>query len=209
MKTVDLGLIDYASALEFQTKAVEKVSHGGEDTLILCEHPHVYTLGKSADEGNMLVRPEFLEKIGAQMFRTQRGGDITYHGPGQLVGYPILNLNRRGMGVRRYVETLEELIILTLKEYELLTERVEGLTGIWMQSEPRRKIAAIGIKLSRGITMHGFALNVQTDLSYFNHIVPCGLHEKGVTSMQKELHREIRVAEVGSLFANQFNSLLG
>ncbi|MCB9246866.1 MAG: lipoyl(octanoyl) transferase LipB [Flavobacteriales bacterium] len=205
----DLGLIEYETAWKLQKEEVARLKDGSEDKLLLCEHPHVYTLGKSADPRNLLIQPAFLERIGAKSFEIERGGDITYHGPGQLVGYPILDLNRLSMGVRTYVHTLEESLIRTLEFFEVHTERIEGLTGIWLKEGPARKIAAIGIKVSRGITMHGFALNVHTDLSYFNHIVPCGIVDKGVTTLSKEIDREVSLEEVKEQYEKEFRSAFG
>jgi lipoyl(octanoyl) transferase len=185
---IELGLTDYAEALRVQEKTRSAVEAGADDTIILCEHPHVYTFGKSADKNNLLINPEFLTKINAQVFETERGGDITYHGPGQLVGYPIINLRSKGVGVKYYVTTLENSLIAALKSFEIEAYQIDGLTGIWVGrvTEVKRKIGAIGIRIKNGVSMHGFALNVSTDLSYFNHIVPCGITDKQVTSIEKE-----------------------
>ena len=184
----NIGPIAYADALVFQENEHQNVSNGQESTLIFCEHPHVYTFGKSADRNNLLIQPEFLNKIHAEVHETDRGGDITYHGPGQLVGYPIINLRKQGIGVKKYVETLETSIIKALAVYGIHAYQIDGLTGIWVGEEntPKRKIGAIGIRVKNGVSMHGFALNVHTDLSYFNHIVPCGITDRGVTSIEKE-----------------------
>jgi lipoyl(octanoyl) transferase len=198
VKFKDLGLRDYKETWELQQQAHEKligVKTGTSDrdalpTLFFVEHPHVYTLGKSGHEDNLLIRAPFLASIGATYYRIDRGGDITYHGPGQIVGYPVFDLDQLGLGVRKYIDTLEESIIMTLGEYGIRADRLEGATGVWLdkKEEPSvRKICAIGVKISRSVTMHGFALNVNTDLSYFSHINPCGFTDKGVTSMQKEL----------------------
>lgn len=204
-----LGLIDYKTAWDLQLEQVEKRKSGeAENTVFLCEHNHVYTFGKSANQANLLINDTFLQNIGAQKFEIERGGDITYHGPGQLVGYPIIDLHELQIGVKKYVFLLEEAIIQTLQQFGIETERIEGLTGIWLTSGPPRKIAAIGIKVSRGITMHGFALNINTDLSYFQHIVPCGITDKDVTSMQKELGKEIDFEEVSAVFAAVFEKLM-
>ncbi|MCB9260853.1 MAG: lipoyl(octanoyl) transferase LipB [Flavobacteriales bacterium] len=205
IKVEDLGLIDYQTAWDKQKEMVIALQNDeSSNTVLLCEHNHVYTFGKSANRNNLLINDSFLNQIGAQKFEIERGGDITYHGPGQLVGYPILNLHQLGMGVKKYVDVLEESIIETLLKFNIKTERMEGLTGIWLTEGLPRKIAAIGIKVSRGITMHGFALNVNTDLSYFNHMIPCGIADKGVTSMQKELHRAIEMKAVKEAFAKAF-----
>ena len=214
----NIGLKGYQEAWDFQKELHEKVlnSRASENDsinknnsinfLVLCEHPHVYTLGKSGSINNLLVNNEFLKEKGATFFNTDRGGDITYHGPGQIVGYPIIDLNYFGIGVKEYVHKIEESIILTLKEYKISTERLEGATGVWIdsQSKQARKICAIGVKVSRGITMHGFALNVNTDLSFFNLINPCGFTDKTVTSMEKELGRKIDFEEVKQHYIKNF-----
>lgn len=184
----DLGNTRYSEALEIQKEIHEKVANGAEDHLLLVEHPHVYTFGKSADHNNLLINEDFLKQIDAEVFQTDRGGDITYHGPGQLVGYPIIDLNRNDLGVRRYVELLEKALIDTLAHFNIRAYQIDKLVGIWVGEgdEIKRKIGAIGIKVSKGVSMHGFALNVNTDLSYFNHIVPCGITDKTVTSIQQE-----------------------
>jgi lipoyl(octanoyl) transferase len=172
--------------------------------VLFCQHPHVYTLGKSGKEGHLLANDAFLETIGATYYKINRGGDITYHGPGQLVGYPILDLDNFFTDIHRYMRFLEEAIIRTLSDYGLNAGRIDGLTGVWLGYESEenrlnvtaRKICAMGVKASRWVTMHGFALNINTDLSYFNHIVPCGIADKAVTSMQAELGREIPVSDV-------------
>ena len=180
---------------------------GGEDTLILCEHPHVYTFGKSADRNNLLINPAFLKTINAEVYETDRGGDITYHGPGQLVGYPIINLRKQGIGVKKYVETLEISIINALASFGITAYQIGGLTGIWVgkEDEIKRKIGAIGIRVRNGVSMHGFALNVTTDLSYFNHIVPCGIADKEVTSIHKEKGQG-KVTECAAAFQKSFNT---
>lgn len=170
-----------------------------QNHLIFCEHPHVYTLGKSGSENNLLINEAFLQKIGATYVPINRGGDITYHGPGQVVGYPILDLEQFFTDIHKYLRFLEEAIILTMAEYGLKGERYEGYTGVWLDAdEPKkaRKICAMGVRCSRWVTMHGFAFNVNTNLDYFNHIVPCGIDDKQVTSLQKELNREVDVEEV-------------
>ncbi len=184
----NIGLTKYSAALEAQNSAHEKVTKGGNPIVILCEHPHVYTFGKSADKNNLLINPEFLKQINAEVYQTERGGDITYHGPGQLVGYPIINLRASGLGVKKYVEILESSLITALADFNIVAYQIGGLTGIWVggKNEMQRKIGAIGIRIKNGVSMHGFALNVTTDLSYFNHIVPCGIIDKGVTSIAKE-----------------------
>jgi lipoyl(octanoyl) transferase len=193
----DLGLRDYKETWDLQQQVLEKLVRaktGSPDPdavpcLFFVEHPHVYTLGKSGHEDNLLIQPPFLKSIGASYYRIDRGGDITYHGPGQIVGYPVFDLDRLGIGVKNYIGKLEEAIILTLKEFSIHATRMEQATGVWLDAGGKntRKICAIGVRVSRGVTMHGFAFNVNTDLSYFSHINPCGFTDKGVTSMQTEL----------------------
>ncbi len=202
------GIIDYKEAWDIQESyhseiVKKKLSNGLEADygghLILCQHPHVYTLGKSGAENNLLINDTFLKSIGATYYKINRGGDITYHGPGQLVGYPIIDLEQFGLHVKEYVTKLEEAIINVLGEYGLSASRLAGATGVWLDADipgRARKICAIGVRVSRYVTMHGFALNVNTDLSYFNHINPCGFTDKGVTSMRKEIGRELPVNEV-------------
>lgn len=207
----DLGLIDYQLAWDEQERLFAdtvacKIANRQlpPDTqqptpnyLLFCEHPHVYTLGKSGHESHLLANDAFLAQIGATYYRINRGGDITYHGPGQLVGYPILDLDNFFTDIHRYMRLLEEAIILTVGEYGINAGRIPGLTGVWLDdAKGARKICAMGVKASRWVTMHGFALNVNTDLSYFGHIVPCGIADKAVTSMQQELGHPVPLAEV-------------
>lgn len=206
-----LNQTDYLSALLLQEdlfdRKLAKKQNGEVDLnyLILLEHPHVFTLGKSGDVGNLKVKPEDVE---ATYVATNRGGDITYHGPGQLVGYPILDLDLYGLGVRQYVELLEECIIDCLKHYGLKGERIKEASGVWIDAESDfpKKICAVGIKVSMGITMHGFAFNVNTNLDYFDYIVPCGLADKGVTSLEQELGRTIPMEEVQQLFISKMKA---
>ncbi len=201
IKCVNKGNIDYATAFDFQTKMLEaKVaqklkSEHPKNHIIFCEHPHVYTLGKSGDKNNLLIKNDFLKKINASYHQSNRGGDITYHGPGQIVGYPIVDLEQLQLGIKEYVFQLEQAIIKFLNLYGINSELKQGATGVWLDTGQanERKICAIGIKVSRGITMHGFALNVSTDLSYFNHINPCGFQDKGVTSMEKETGKKYQL----------------
>lgn len=194
----DLGLIPYAEAWDkqealFQQIIDAKTAANGEDAgnhLLFCEHPHVYTLGKSGSESNLLINEAVLKQKGASFFRTNRGGDITYHGPGQIVGYPILDLEAFGLGIRRYIELLEQAVIDLLQHYQISAGRLEGASGVWLEADvpaKARKICAIGVRSSRFVTMHGFAFNVNTDLDYYGYINPCGFTDKGVTSMEKEL----------------------
>ncbi|RYF69729.1 MAG: lipoyl(octanoyl) transferase LipB, partial [Cytophagaceae bacterium] len=207
----DLGLIDYQTAWDEQERVFAdtvaiKIANRQlppdeqqptPNYLLFCEHPHVYTLGKSGHESHLLANDEFLKQIGATYHRINRGGDITYHGPGQLVGYPILDLDNFFTDIHRYMRLLEEAIILTINEYGINAGRIDGLTGVWLDdAKGPRKICAMGVKASRWVTMHGFALNVNTDLRYFSHIVPCGIADKAVTSMQQELGHSVPVAEV-------------
>ena len=206
----DLGLIDYKQCWDFQEElfaeilAVKSSNRKENKTvstknhLIFCEHPHVYTLGKSGDEKNLLVNKDYLKSRGATFHKINRGGDITYHGPGQIVGYPILDLDNFFTDIHKYLRFLEEAVILTLKEYGLESERSPGETGVWFDvgTPKARKICALGVKSSRWVTMHGFAFNVNSDLSYFGNIIPCGITDKSVTSLQKELGKEINMNEV-------------
>jgi lipoyl(octanoyl) transferase len=195
----DLGLIDYQEAWDYQEARFDRlVDHKRRPRglampsqyLLFCEHPHVYTLGKSGDEHNLLIREDFLKKIDATYYKTNRGGDITYHGPGQVVGYPIVDLEVLGLGLKEYVKLLEDSIIELLGEYEITATQMEGATGVWLDAthpSKARKICAIGVRSGRHVTMHGFALNVNTNLDYFTYINPCGFETKGVSSMAKEL----------------------
>ncbi len=178
--------------------------------LLFVEHPHVYTLGKSGDQQNMLMNAIQLQAKDATFHKIDRGGDITYHGPGQLVAYPILDLELFGLGVKAYVEKMEEVIINTIARYGLEGHRLKGATGVWLDPDvpgKTRKICAIGIKVSRYISMHGFAFNINTDINYFNYINPCGFVDKGVTSLQKELGREMDMDEVKAIVKEEFEKL--
>ena len=180
--------------------------------LLFVEHPHVYTLGKSGHMENVLLSGENLAKRGIDFFRINRGGDITYHGPGQIGGYPILDLEKFYTDIGRYLRNIEEVVIRTIAEYGLKGERSPGETGVWLDPSVKgreRKICAIGVRTSRWITMHGFALNVNTDLSYFNFIIPCGIQNKQVTSLQKELQRTINIEEVKAKLCRHFEEVFG
>jgi lipoyl(octanoyl) transferase len=181
------------------------------DHLLFVEHPHVYTLGKSGKASHLLISEAELTRLGASYFPINRGGDITYHGPGQLVGYPILNLDHFFTDIHKYLRYLEEVIILTLADYGLHGERSSGETGVWLETNtPRaRKICAMGVRASRWVTMHGFALNANTDLSYFNHIVPCGIADKQVASLHQELGRPVDMAELKNRVKHHFESVFG
>jgi lipoyl(octanoyl) transferase len=201
------GLVDYAAALELQRKRVAQRKAGTvPDTLILLEHPHVYTLGRNAQKENMLVSEEFLASRGAQVFHTDRGGDVTYHGPGQLVGYPILDLTQHRRDISWYMRSLEDVFIRTAHDYGIEAGRIEGAAGVWVGNN---KLTAMGVHLSRWVTSHGFALNVNTDLSFFEWIVPCGLHGKGVTSLAKLLGRPVKMEEVAERVVEHFGAVFG
>ena len=206
----DLGLIDYKKCWDYQealfaeilavksTNRKENKTDTTKNHLLFCEHPHVYTLGKSGDKNNLLVNEEFLKSRGASFYKINRGGDITYHGPGQIVGYPILDLDNFFTDIHKYLRFLEEAVILTLREYGLEAERSKGETGVWFDvgTEKARKICAFGVKSSRWVTMHGFAFNVNADLSYFGNIIPCGIVDKKVTSLENEIGGKIAMEEV-------------
>ena len=206
----DLGTKDYKDTWDYQEELFKeivdiKVKNRREDTLIptsnyflYVEHPHVYTLGKSGDISNLLLSEKQLKAKGATFYKINRGGDITYHGPGQIVGYPIIDLENFFTDIHKYLRFLEEAIILTLAEYNLQATRSEGETGVWFDvgTPFARKICAMGVRASRWVTMHGFALNVNADLGYFNNIIPCGIKGKAVTSMHVELGKEINEKEV-------------
>lgn len=228
MKTTfrDLGLMPYQQAwdcqesllneiitqkLEFQKQPLnnERLTN---NYLLFVEHPHVFTLGKSGSEDNMLANFIQLQAKNAEFIHTNRGGDITYHGPGQIVGYPILNLDYFAKGIRDYIEKLEEAIILCLHHYGLEGYRLEGATGVWLDPTvpgKTRKICAIGVRVSRGVSMHGFAFNVNTDLSYFSLINPCGFTDKKVTSLQQELGKEMDINEVKLVLKEKIAEVFG
>ena len=222
----DLGLIDYADAWDYQKSISGQVielklfnrelpvceQQVNYNYLLFCEHPHVYTLGKSGSENNLLINKELLSEKGATFFKIDRGGDITYHGPGQIVGYPILDLEAYSMSVKQYVYNLEEAVIRTLKKYSITASRLEGATGVWLDSDnplKARKICAIGVKVSRYVTMHGFAFNINTDLNYYSYINPCGFVDKGVTSLQKEKGEKMEMEEVKSSLLKSFKDVFG
>jgi len=201
------GLVDYAAALELQRERVAQRKAGTiPDTLILLEHPHVYTLGRNAREENMLVSEDFLASRGAQVCHTDRGGDVTYHGPGQLVGYPILDLTQHRRDISWYMRSLEDVFIRTAHDYGIQAGRSEGAAGVWVGND---KLTALGVHLSRWVTSHGFAMNVNTDLRYFEWIVPCGLHGKGVTSLAKLLGRPVKMEEVSERVVEHFGAVFG
>ncbi|UJF29929.1 lipoyl(octanoyl) transferase LipB [Kaistella sp. 97-N-M2] len=211
----ELGLMDYLPAFDYQEKLMKEiidlklknrdrtdgVKEETPNYLLFVEHPHVYTLGKSGHEENMLANSKRLEEINATFVKTNRGGDITYHGFGQLVGYPILDLDNFKSDIFLYMRNLEEVIIRVIADYGLIGERSEGETGVWLDvGKPyARKICAMGVKTSKWVTMHGFALNVNTDLRYFEYIIPCGIKDKTVTSLKRELEREFSTDEIEAL----------
>ena len=213
---IDWGLIPYNTAWEKQetlfADIIQRKNNGlfTENYLIFCEHPHVYTLGKSGNENNMLLNYIQLLTKNAAFVHTNRGGDITYHGPGQLMGYPIFDLDSFGMGLKQYIHVVEDTIIETLRMYGIQSERLDGATGVWLDvgKSMCRKICAIGVRSSRFVTMHGFALNVNTQLEYFDYINPCGFTDKGVTSMEKELGEKVDMEaikkDLRQTFENQF-----
>ena len=212
---VDKQLLDYKECWDLQESLLaqiveEKRLSGGPSAthfFLLVEHPHVYTLGKSGNEHNLLIREDFLKKIDATYYRINRGGDITYHGPGQLVGYPIIDLEYFRLGIREFIARMEESIIGTLGVYGLRGQRKEGATGVWLDAEDAgkaRKICAIGVRVSRFVTMHGFALNVNTDLRYFSYINPCGFSSFAVTSLAQELGSPVEMEEVKEVLKAQF-----
>jgi lipoyl(octanoyl) transferase len=219
----DLGSSDYKEVWDYQEKLFSEVvdvklynRDNPNDLkqitnhLLFVEHPHVYTLGKSGVQNNLLINDQFLKQIDATFYKINRGGDITYHGPGQIVGYPILDLEELGLTVKTYIHKLEEAIIQTLAEYGIKSERLEGATGVWLDttvSGKSRKVCAIGVKASRYVSMHGFALNVNTNLSYFNHINPCGFVDKGVTSMEKELGKKLDMEEVKDILLQKLSAI--
>lgn len=221
----DLGRIGYRPAWDLQEKTLKdnldikmQARQLGEETantlhhLFFCEHNPVYTLGKSGKEEHILISGAIMQQKGIEFFHTNRGGDITFHGPGQLVGYPIFDLEKFGTDIGKYLRNLEEVIILTLKDYGLEGERSSGETGVWLQPQhpgKARKICAIGVRCSRWITMHGFAFNINTDLAYFNYIIPCGIQNKQVTSLERELGFVPEAEEVKDRVKRHFESVFG
>ena len=195
------GLVAYQDALALQQHIADDVRAGGDDTLILLEHPPTYTLGVRGKQGNLLLSLDAFRARGAEVVRTDRGGDVTFHGPGQIVGYPIVNLRTRDIGPATYVRSIEQVIIDALARFDIAAHRVEGRPGVWTRGE---KIAAIGVRVSRGVTTHGFALNVSTDLSYFDHIIPCGITDATVTSMQRILGTAPVMRDVEDALATAF-----
>lgn len=221
---MDLGLIDYKEAWDYQTEIFESIVNlkienrkrsEEEQTLtsnylLFCEHPHVYTLGKSGSESNLLLDDSGLKDKKATYYKINRGGDITYHGPGQIVGYPILDLDNFFTDIHKYLRFLEEAVILTLEEFDIKAGRIEGLTGVWLDHEKQvnpRKICALGVKSSRWVTMHGFALNINADIDYFKNIIPCGIDDKAVTSLNAELGADQDMEEIKAILKSKLVSL--
>ena len=220
---INLGLVDYKKAWDIQEKyfkqAIDRkiAIRNGENLpppsnyLILCEHPNVYTIGKSGKEENLLLSSEEVKSKEASFYKINRGGDITYHGPGQLVVYPILDLDQFFTDIHKYMRYLEQAVINTLLKFGIQSSRIDGMTGVWIDSAlpSARKICAMGVKSSRWVTMHGIGFNINTNLDFFSHIVPCGIDDKAVTSMQKELDIEVDMQEVENLIIEEFKSLFG
>jgi lipoyl(octanoyl) transferase len=220
---IDWGLLDYQVAWDQQNAVFEgivalKTQNRTNSTaiatpnyLIFCQHPHVYTLGKSGKPENLLLDEQGLLDKEATYYKINRGGDITYHGPGQIVGYPILDLDNFFTDIHLYLRTLEEAVILTLKDYNIEAGRYPGFTGVWLDAdnEKARKICALGVRCSRWVTMHGFAFNVNTDLDYFKNIVPCGIDDKDVTSMKRELGYDLDLNEVSTKLKKHIAALFG
>ena len=203
----ELGLVEYAEGLRLQQEMVAQRKAGAiPDTLLLLEHPHVYTLGRNAKQENLLVSPEWLASRGAQLFETDRGGDITYHGPGQLVGYPIFNLAEHRRDIAWFMRSLEEVFIGVAEDFGVKAGRSAGAPGVWVGND---KLVAMGVHVSRWVTSHGFAFNVNTDLRYFDCIVPCGLRDKGVTSLAKLLGHPIDMGDVRKKVINGFGRVFG
>jgi lipoyl(octanoyl) transferase len=221
----DLGSSDYKKTWDYQEKLFDKILEqklqkpaviGEGDPfagyLLFCEHPHVFTLGKSGAENNLLADAVLLKKLQASFYRIDRGGDITYHGPGQIVGYPILDLERFGLGIRQYIYNLEEAIIMTLMAFGIHSSRLDSASGVWLDASTpsiSRKICAVGVRASRHVTMHGFAFNVNTDLNYFGYINPCGFKDKGVTSMEKELGNRQDADKIKETLKASLSSVFG
>lgn len=223
---VDLGLIEYQKALDYQTSLFnaslamkaenrDRLPHEQLPTknyFIFCEHPNVFTLGKSGDENNLLIKKQDLPSIQASYFPINRGGDITFHGPGQIVVYPIIDLENFFTDIHRYMRTLEESVIRTLQNFSITAGRIPGLTGVWLDIDNKmraRKICALGVKTSRWVTLHGLALNVNTDLHYFDYIVPCGIADKDVTSMERELGARQDMSAVKEILKENLVDLFG
>ena len=220
VKFEDLGLIDYKKCWDYQEELFSKIlavksanrketkSNPTTNHLLFCEHPHVYTLGNSGDKTNLLVNEDYLKSMGATFYKTNRGGDITYHGPGQIVGYPILDLDNFFTDINKYLRFLEEVVINVLSVYSLVGVRVDGSTGVWLKEGGGcNKICAMGVRISRWVTMHGFAININPDMKYFDGMIPCGIFEYWVTSLQ-ELDIHFSSIDVQTKIINLFNNYL-
>ena len=218
----NIGLIDYKEAWDYQESLFDEivsikernrkaeVQEPSHNYLIFCEHPHVYTIGKSGKLENLLISEDFLKSKSATLHKINRGGDITYHGPGQIVGYPILDLDNFGVSIKNYIDGLEEVIIRALQHYDIIATRSAGATGVWLDADDpikARKISAIGVRTSHWVSMHGFAFNINTNLDYFGYIVPCGIQGKSVTSLEKELGRKIDIDEVHEILKREFSNV--
>lgn len=225
-KFIHLGLVDYKEAWDYQAEIFNKIlavkidnrsqpeqaQKPTDNYVIFCEHPHVFTLGKSGKEENLLIPKEKLDSIHAKYYHINRGGDITYHGPGQIVGYPVIDMENFFTDIHRFMRLMEEAVIQTLAEYRIEAGRIAGLTGVWIDPDDpdrARKICALGVKTSRWVTMHGFAFNVNTDLRYFDYIVPCGITEKSVTSMERELGGRQDMLRVEEILKEKFRQQFG
>ncbi len=223
---ISLGLIDYKNAWDYQVELFNKIlavkadnrslpaeqQKETENYLLFCEHPHVFTLGKSGDEANLLIDKSQLDAIHASYYHINRGGDITYHGPGQVVGYPVIDMENFFTDIHRYMRFLEQAVINTLLEFQISCGRIEGLTGVWInheRPENARKICALGVKTSRWVTQHGFALNINTDLRYFDYIIPCGIQEKSVTSLERELGSKQDLLQVETILKEKIREQFG
>jgi len=217
----DIGLTNYKDAWNYQNKLFQKIivikldnrnnntNNPTPNYFLFTEHHHVYTVGKNGNLNNLLLSENQLQEKGIQFFRSNRGGDITYHGFGQIVGYPILNLTNFKTDIHVYMRNLEEIIIRTLAEYDITGQRSKGETGVWLQigTPFARKICALGVRTSRWVTMHGFALNISTNLEYFDHIIPCGIRGKSITSLEKELNKKVNINEVKEKIKKHFSSV--
>ena len=221
VKYKSLGLINYEESWKKQESIFNKIIDTKiknrnlqkeiktDNYILTCTHPHVYTLGKSGNEKNLLIDKDIIEKENLEFFKINRGGDITYHGPGQIVIYPILDLENFFTDIHKYLRSLEEAVILTLKEYNIESGRIKDYTGVWIdiKSDNPRKICALGVKTSRWVTMHGLALNVNTDLNFFKNIIPCGINDKEVTSISKEVGRDIKIKDVEKKLLNNLSKV--
>jgi lipoyl(octanoyl) transferase len=220
---IDIGLKDYQQAWDYQASLFEQIlatktanrdlpadaQQRTDNYLVFCEHPHVFTLGKSGHEENLIIPKEELSDVQATYYRVNRGGDITYHGPGQIVGYPIIDMENFFTDIHRYMRFMEEAVIQTLREYNVEAGRSPGQTGVWLDPEDfvrARKICALGVRTSRWVTMHGFAFNVNPDLRYFGYIVPCGIQDKAVTSLEQELGKKVDLEEVKQILKEKIRA---